>query len=243
LCYHKRTKFFYRLGIMSSLLFVVSKFKGRKRGLIDFGSSQKAVASAVDQSTANDSMPAYMKTIVDYLVDVKERLDVLTSENKGLAEEVQELKDENSRLRCFLSQKSQSDPLVGTNNSSFQASLPSKNGNPISVDCCELEEVSRSLVIIGIPEFGDPLASNRVIHDFDCVRQLFNLLNIECVPLSLYRMGKPAQSCPRLLKAILLAARFNEEAVKLAPTPGLSPFRGTYIQPRFLKLKGISFGL
>ncbi|KAK6028362.1 hypothetical protein OSTOST_05592, partial [Ostertagia ostertagi] len=124
------------VSTMSSILSVVSKFKGRKRGLVDFGSPQaseqeRALVTAIDQFMADDATPSYMKTIIEYLLEAKERLEILSSENKELTEEVHKLRKENDFLRQSLSQPPQSQVIVDTSNSETQVTSPVKKGTYI----------------------------------------------------------------------------------------------------------------
>ncbi|KAK6032708.1 hypothetical protein OSTOST_01096 [Ostertagia ostertagi] len=101
---------------------------GRKRGLVDMGSPQsteqeKVLLSAVEQLMSDESMPPYLKTIVDYLLDAKEKIELLATENKELSAEIQKLRDENSTLRRSLSVASKPPPHIDLTNPTQLAKL------------------------------------------------------------------------------------------------------------------------
>ncbi|EYC22374.1 hypothetical protein Y032_0017g3311 [Ancylostoma ceylanicum] len=112
------------------------------------------------------------------------------------------------------------------------APLGSRN-IPSSICCCE--ERIRSVVVSGVSECRDINVISRMNHDLDCVRKLFHFLNIECNPVSIYRMGKPNPKFPRLLKIVLPSSYFRNDILRKAPrlktflTSGVStdlPHRG-----------------
>ncbi|KAK6029920.1 endonuclease/exonuclease/phosphatase family protein, partial [Ostertagia ostertagi] len=193
---------------------------------------EKVLMSAVEQLMSDESMPPYLKTIVDYLLDAKEKIELLATENKELSAEIQKLRDENSTLRRSLSVASKPPPHIDLTNPT-QVSEAVNHSSDSS--CCESKEFARSLVIIGVPESSDFLVSNRLSHDWNCIRVLFNYLQIECIPLSVYRMGRPSPHRPRLLKVVLPSTKFRDEALRRAHKLKYSQFKGTYIRPSLPK--------
>ncbi|KAK6017188.1 endonuclease/exonuclease/phosphatase family protein, partial [Ostertagia ostertagi] len=193
---------------------------------------EKVLLSAVEQLMSDESMPPYLKTIVDYLLDAKEKIELLATENKELSAEIQKLRDENSTLRRSLSVASKPPPHIDLTNPT-QVSEAVNHSSDSS--CCESKEFARSLVIIGVPESSDFLVSNRLSHDWNCIRVLFNYLQIECIPLSVYRMGRPSPHRPRLLKVVLPSTKFRDEALRRAHKLKYSQFKGTYIRPSLPK--------
>lgn len=92
--------------------------------------------------------------------------------------------------------------------------------------------MKRLIVLSNLPESPDNRASVRISHDLSCVRQLPDYLNIECFPTAVYRMGKPDQNRPRLIKVVLLASKFQEEAVRRAPRLRFFPLcKSIYLRP------------
>ncbi|KAK6029792.1 hypothetical protein OSTOST_04093, partial [Ostertagia ostertagi] len=64
---------------------------GRKRGLVDFGSPQAseqehALVTAIRSIHGRHATPSYMKTIIEYLLKAKERLEILSSRKRGLVD-------------------------------------------------------------------------------------------------------------------------------------------------------------
>jgi hypothetical protein len=83
----------------------------------------------------------------------------------------------------------------------------------------EEKERKRSLVVIGLPEPEHPLASGRVKADAESVSAMLDVLNVEAVPVAVYRMGRPPQhddnnkKGPRLLKVVLPSSQMQHRAL------------------------------
>ncbi|KIH68965.1 hypothetical protein ANCDUO_00700 [Ancylostoma duodenale] len=76
-----------------------------------------------------------------------------------------------------------------------------------------------------------PTAAERLAHDFTCVTQLLDYLDVECKPTAVYRMGKMTTNYPRLIKVVLPASKFQKQAIKRAPRLRFfSPQRGIYLR-------------
>ncbi|WKY11127.1 hypothetical protein Q1695_003015 [Nippostrongylus brasiliensis] len=93
---------------MATLLSVVSKLRGRKRGLVDLGSPTSMdgdvnddhnLVSAVAQLFTDDSTSSYIKTIFAYLLDAKDKMESLMAENLQLHEEIRRLREDNTGLK------------------------------------------------------------------------------------------------------------------------------------------------
>jgi hypothetical protein len=81
----------------------------------------------------------------------------------------------------------------------------------------EEKERKRSLVVIGLPEPEHALASGRVKTDAESVSAMLDVLNVEAVPVAVYRMGRPPQNNdnnkgPRLLKVVLPSSQMQHLA-------------------------------
>ncbi|WKX90686.1 hypothetical protein Q1695_009493 [Nippostrongylus brasiliensis] len=109
---------------MATLLSVVSKFKGRKRGLVDITSpisndgdvsedSVMSVMSAVAQLSSDESTPTYIKTILAFLLDPRDKMENLMVENMQLHEEIRRLREESTGLRQKLA-ANPSDPVLSS---------------------------------------------------------------------------------------------------------------------------------
>lgn len=221
---------------MASLLSAVTKFKGRKRGLIDLSSptsydGDNSMAMAVAQMAEDDGTPQHIKVILAYLLESKEKIDALMAENERLYDEIRRLREENTGLKHKLASKEE------THNSSHDVSpcSPPKSDFQTQVELSigdyEAKEMSRSLIVSGVPELKNTLPSARLCHDFDCIRRLLDFLNVECVPISVYRMGRARGDKPRILKVVLPSSKFRDLALVTATRIKRSPFRATFIRP------------
>jgi hypothetical protein len=73
-------------------------------------------------------------------------------------------------------------------------------------------------VVIGLPEPEHALASGRVKADAESVSAMLDVLNVEAVPVAVYRMGRPPQhndnnKGPRLLKVVLPSSQMQHRAL------------------------------
>ncbi|VDL79307.1 unnamed protein product [Nippostrongylus brasiliensis] len=157
---------------MATLLSVVSKFKGRKRGLVDITSpisndgdvSEDSVVSAVAQLSSDESTPTYIKTILAFLLDSRDKLENLMAENSQLHEEIRRLREENTGLRQKLA-VNPSDPVLSSLRKS--EAIPSRvysgsdsvvidhavqTDSSLTLDQCDKKEMSRSVIVSGVPE-------------------------------------------------------------------------------------------
>ncbi|KAK6022921.1 hypothetical protein OSTOST_11362 [Ostertagia ostertagi] len=93
----------------------------------------------------------------------------------------------------------------------------------------------RSVVVIGIEESKDPSSLNRIAHDAECIRKLFDFLSIDCTPITSYRMGKPNEKSPRLIKVVLPSRYFRRVLLERAPRLKTYQTGGVYIRPSLPK--------
>lgn len=93
-------------------------------------------------------------------------------------------------------------------------------------------ERKRSIVLTNVPESSEPSAFARNSSDFNRVNQILDFLGVECRPLSVFRMGRPQQNRPRLIKVVLPSSRHQAEAVRRAPRLRfLPPHKGIFLRP------------
>ncbi|KAK6015400.1 hypothetical protein OSTOST_19174 [Ostertagia ostertagi] len=59
------------------------------------------------------------------------------------------------------------------------------------------------LLLLELRSLRTLLHSSRIAHDAECIRKLFDFLSIDCTPITSYRMGKPNEKSPRLIKVVL----------------------------------------
>ncbi|KAK6050531.1 hypothetical protein COOONC_11964 [Cooperia oncophora] len=73
----------------------------------------------------------------------------------------------------------------------------STTSSPVIIrDCIESERL-RSLVIAGVPELKDSVVMNRLCYDYNSVLNILAHLDIECLPVSVYRL-RPDSQCDGL---------------------------------------------
>lgn len=203
----------------------------RKRSRIDDAvtMSQKDSLSSLRDIVNDPSIPAYVKLMVDLLLETKEEVKQVNQKNGELMDELLKLREENSRLKQQLS-AFQSPPTL----SLTQASRVDFSCNTDSFQLAasyEERERTRSIVISGLPESQSHTAFNRIVHDFSSTQHILDFLNVDCLPTTVYRMGKPNPSRPRLLKVILPCSRFQKTVLKLAPRLRFFSQKGIYIRP------------
>ena len=178
---------------------------------------------AVEQLQAlvgNGRVPNYMKLVVELLVETRAEIKDANKRNAELMEEIRLLREENLALK----QK-----IVSLESSKAVSKISFSDSN--SVDIFEERERSRSIVLECVPESPAFTAAQRVAHDFACVNQLLDYLDVECRALAVYRMGKVDQGRPRLIKAVLPASKFQKQAVQRAPRLRFfRPNRGIFLR-------------
>lgn len=141
------------------------------------------LASAIDSLRKDNTTPAHLKTILEHLVlkfiEKDRELTALKTANDELISENSRLKNEVSSLKSKLS--SSNDQSVVTNH---DARIPHN---------CSFEEHERlrSVVVAGVGESRDPNPMARVSYDLDCVKNLLQYLNVDCMPITIYRLGRP----------------------------------------------------
>ncbi|EYB81589.1 hypothetical protein Y032_0378g282 [Ancylostoma ceylanicum] len=171
----------------------------------------------------DESVPPYMKLIVDFMAETKAEIAELNRRNAIVLEENKKLREENSML------KAQLDALLSKNVSSKHdvgLQFSSSVGDP---------DLSRSIVLAGIPESISNSPTERANNDVICVNTILDFLGVECLPNAVYRMGKPSPQKPRLLKVVLPTSRFQKEAVIRAPRLRFFSHRGVYLRPSLSK--------
>ncbi|EYB83273.1 hypothetical protein Y032_0339g2970 [Ancylostoma ceylanicum] len=174
--------------------------------------------------------PNYLKLVVELLVELKKEIKEANARNDQLVEEMQKLREENLVLKQMLDR---------SKCSSISTNVPSQNNShndtaviPAMNSPEDLERL-RSVVIRGVVESPSPNSYDRVTHDFNCVNQLLSYLEVECLPVTVYRMGKrdTDKGRPRPLKVVLPCSRFQKDLLKRAPRLRFFSQKGIYINP------------
>lgn len=203
-----------------------------KRPLIDSSGSPSAsvdIDTPLNALVNDNSVPGYLRSVVLFLVEERKRLSDLYRE---LHEEVTYLRAENTKLKSSQGDNSQTTP---TRDDPPAPSMVSPAVDPPASRTYEDVERARSLIIAGIPESRADLASIRVVHDFNCLREIMDFLNIDCSIVCAYRMGRFNQSYPRLLKVVLPASFFAKQMLRRAPHLRFFKAKGLYIRPSLPK--------
>lgn len=111
-----------------------------------------------------------------------------------------------------------------------EANSPQKHSDTTRVEVDY--DLHRSIVVSHVPESPSTKSSDRVSHDLAYVEELLSYLNVECAPVSVYRMGRLAQDRPRLIKVVLPSGQFQRLAIRRAPRLRFSPaHKVIYIRP------------
>lgn len=93
---------------------------------------------------------------------------------------------------------------------SATADLMQSQQQQLAMDPHELER-QRSVVLIGIPESTKARATERAKDDLETVTEVLDLLDVEAMPQTVYRMGRPDpdRRGGRLIKVVLPARTFQ----------------------------------
>ncbi|KAL6736047.1 hypothetical protein Aduo_006437 [Ancylostoma duodenale] len=135
----------------------------------------------------------------------------LVNELRTVRQERDQLREENRLLREQLAMSQHSTP-------SEQSSVDplAHKSEPHSLINCRESERQRSIIIAGIPESKNSFLKDRLQYDYSSVMNVLYHLNVECYPLSVYRLDKPKDGMNRLLKVVLPTRFFQCMAVQRA---------------------------
>ncbi|VDO34793.1 unnamed protein product [Haemonchus placei] len=156
-------------------------------------------------------------------MDTKEQMDSMRKWIGSLVDENAKLKAENEKLKKMI------DHHKSPHNSSFVDVLDSQPFHTLNIS--DDDPKKRSIVIIGLPESNCGSAIDRANYDFQSVNAVLNHLEIECIPCTVYRMGRPNRDRPRLIKVVLPTSRFQQMAVRRAPRLRSSENKGIFLRP------------
>lgn len=181
---------------------------------------------------AEESLPSYVKLIIGVLIETKMEISDLNNLCKTILAENKVLREENNLLRSQLNSSSSSEIPTKEPSSSSQSAVAHDAGRTFpKID----PDLSRSIVVSGVPEGQSSNSIDRAQHDLQCVYTLLNFLGVECLPCHVFRMGVRNSSRPRLLKIVLPNDRFQKEVVKRASRLRFFPHKGVYIRPSLTK--------
>lgn len=193
------------------------------------------IDSAVDLLVNDASLPPHLRVVVCHLLEMKKEYTSILSRNQDLVEEMkmvrlrnEELQKENSNLHSeIVALKSQ----LSSKDSASAKSLDVASPN-LSYD--EIER-KRSIVVSGAPESFAAVPSLRVVHDFGIVREMFDFLQIDSYPVSVFRMGRIIAGRPRLLKVVLPSSFYANLVIRRAPRLRTFSLKGIYVRPSLTK--------
>lgn len=118
------------------------------------------------------------------------------------------------------------DPVVAKFIEGLTAKLPLEMSEMV-----DAEKRGRSLVLSGVPESASDLPLSSKQQELESnVSQLLDHLGVECRPVELYRMGKPNDSHPRLIKLVLPSRSHWVTALSNAYKLRSSRFKDVYIR-------------
>ncbi|XGW23286.1 hypothetical protein V3C99_005487 [Haemonchus contortus] len=202
-----------------------------KRSCIDIDPSPSALpGKKFDQDVAmllrDQSLPEHLRSVLSVLLEDRKYLNSVLCRNRELVEEVASLKAQNAELRAAISGRSDI-----TLSESRDVSVPvAKSLEPQPLTPQEFER-KRSIVVIGLPESSGTLPSDRLVNDINLLKRIFDFLDIECSPVSIYRMGRVNRSFPRLLKVILPSSFFVSQVLRRAPNLRYFSIPKIFIRP------------
>lgn len=155
------------------------------------------------------------KCLKDVIKEMASRIERVLEENIKLREENASVHRENCALRdkvaLLETQLKEARQAVDT------SSIDRNHASVVheSNDFHECERL-RSVVISGVVESTSSNVRERLEHDFDSVKSILSFLEIEAIPVSTYRLGRPIDGGNRLLKVVLPSSLFQRLAVRRA---------------------------
>lgn len=176
-------------------------------------------------SLPSSDVPPYVRVIIDALVETKRLLTEISKRNEEVIEENRKLRKENDMLKLRIEELMLTKNNHDVSHSQLPVSLELKDNFTSDPDH------KRSLVIRGVPESCFSSAFDRINHDFDCVYSILDFLDVECFPKTVYRMGRPNDNRPRLLKVVLPTSRFQRLVLKRKSKLRSFSHKGVYIRP------------
>ncbi|VDO87008.1 unnamed protein product [Haemonchus placei] len=200
------------------------------------------IRSAIRQLKNDDSIPAYEKTLFNYVLDYADQMDAAIGRYK-------ELEGEVSNLKCDFAKMVQSSGvdasmLLPTKNVNSDGNLNNVNhstavGNTIEkADLSHLieeKERLRSVVISNMLELSHPSAVSRGIRDGNYLRNVLDFLSIECGPQAFYHLWRPMDGGARLMKVVFPCRFYRDLILKNAPRMRFSNKLGIFIRPSLTK--------
>lgn len=195
------------------------------RGLVlfDFGVDLFLILTAMDLQAPATAELRLSKALMDQVeaisrsskvpVCVKKVIDAITTELSACRAQNEELKKELDALRSKVPPEAYSQEKSSSFLNTTLQSEPSRCGHASAE---ELER-QRSIVVFGVPESDSSKSRERVAHDFVNLCNIIDFLNIDCSPVSVYRLGKKSSpSHNRPLKVVLPARVFQRIALNRA---------------------------
>ncbi|VDL87114.1 unnamed protein product [Nippostrongylus brasiliensis] len=137
---------------------------------------QSKLIDLITQFNNGDGVSIQLKRIIGVILEKVSRTDELVRRNLDLKELVESQIAENARLRKEIAALKNSNMGLDEVPPPQCDALKSSNNMISRVDCdySQRQEMSRSVVISGISEFGGTFSSAHVSHDFDCVRKILD---------------------------------------------------------------------
>ncbi|EYC13140.1 hypothetical protein Y032_0045g1289 [Ancylostoma ceylanicum] len=147
--------------------------------------------------------PGYMKLVIDLMLEMKEEIQEANRRNKEQTDEVERLRNENLSLKSQLNALRTSNTLPISTSVSDSASLSSSNNDP---------DLKRSIVIRNLPEPQCTNSVEKVFHDLSAVTEILSCLDVECLPITTYRMGQ--ESIPDAYELLICDIFINSKCIR-----------------------------
>lgn len=177
------------------------------------------VVKEVNDSTG---IPECVKRL---LLAITSQLSAVLSENASLRSQLEDIAKENERLKQQLRSYEDNPRVVNVP----PAVVPPSNPQMENASYSEVER-RRSVVIGNIPECRSEFLRDRRQYDFESVVNILSHLDVDCFPVTVYRMGRYVPGKNRLIKAVLPCSMFQRLAVQRAPLLSSFPGRGAFLR-------------
>ncbi|VDP11790.1 unnamed protein product [Heligmosomoides polygyrus] len=181
-----------------------------------------SIADALKEVNDSTAVPLCVKTAFNTMMEelkvVREERDMLFKENLFLRKKL------GLPLDLPVGELGDHDAVDSCPPRSTPPTVPTQSGAEHEI------ERRRSIIISGVPELADASIERRVRYDMLSVHNILFHIGVECLPVSVYRLGRPTASRNRLLKVIFPCSFFQRLAIRRASRLRTFPEKGVYIR-------------
>ncbi|VDL79786.1 unnamed protein product [Nippostrongylus brasiliensis] len=143
-------------------------------------------------------------------------------------ERIGELELENQTLKHKISALESKEASAAFNG---EPSYSSVDESKVLIDRETECERRRSIIVSNVPELKGARMNDRVCYDFDIICQVLQFLDVECYPVAVYRLGRPASGGRRLLKVVFPSSKFQQIALNRSNRLRFFNLGNVYIRP------------